>query len=278
MMENKMYKFFADIIFKHTGIHYPEQNYYQLKGRLKNLATYMNLESIEEVYQKFQKCMLPEERDFLLDAATNNETSFFRDKHPFEQLIPIIDSMGVTKNVNIWSAACSKGQEVYSILMTLKEKRPDLLSPGFYFRASDISPRALEQAQSGVYSQLEIQRGLPIQLMAKYFTQPEKSQWKISEELTKKVDFKCFNLFTGIYERNKFDLIFCRNVLIYQKFEEKKKIVQKLRQALKPGGCLILGSSESLIGMDDGYESHRFDRCSVFKKPKDASGGLSIAS
>lgn len=271
--KNEIYKFFADLIYNKTGIFYPEKDFYRLDARLNTLCKAYSCEDYISLYMLFSTKMNSlMERD-LINLATNNETFFFRDKKPFNFLSSHIfpQAKGQGKmSFNIWSCACSSGQEPYSIKMEYLEK-------GFNndfkleITATDISSEILDKAKSGVYSSLEVQRGLPIQLMVKYFFKNDDSSWKVNDDLKKDVSFSYFNILKDVYPVNKYDVIFCRNVLIYQDKKNKQEIVKNLFHALKPGGFLIFGAGESLIGFDHSYKQEVIEGCMIFIKPDQSS-------
>ncbi len=190
----------------------------------------------------------------VIEAMTTNETLFFRDDKPFRHfrsvLLPaMLKERESRKNLRIWSAACSTGQEPYSIAMTLT----DLLQgqPGWTIDilATDISETVLEQARSGIYTQFEIQRGLPAQMMVSHFTRQD-AQWQINEKFRRMVRFEAFNLMHGMERFGVFDMIFCRNVLIYFDEAMKKAVLQNMSRRLVPDGYLLLGGAESAMCAD----------------------------
>ena len=271
-ISHEIYKFFADYIYKKSGMVYNQNDYYRLDSRLKQLMKIFELASIEEVYKLYQGSVTYDMEAVLINLSTNNETYFFRDVKPFkvlvEKTIPeFIDEYKLPK-INIWSAAASTGQESYSILMSVLDK----LGPSHFdkvqIEASDISTDALNKAKSGIYTGLDVQRGLPIATLMKHFDQLESEDWKIGPQFTPKVKFFEFNLLTGMFPREKYEIIFCRNVLIYQNKENKSDILQNIFYALKPGGYLYLGNGESLIGLSTDFERVTFEGLTIYKRPK----------
>lgn len=272
MIKEEIFQYFADYIHKHTGITYHESNDYGLESRLNSLAQILSLKDVEDVYRLFRQEITPEMHELVTDLATNNETCFFRDGRPFnlltQDIIPeLMKKNSDSKKISIWSAACSTGQEPYSILMTLKDKCPALNTWEVILDATDISPRVLKQARDGAYTQLQVQRGLPIMTLQKYFTLKEDGTWVISNEFRTSVDFVLFNLLNGTYSFKKYDIIFCRNILIYQNIDNRKVITEKLYDALAPGGYLILGNGESLLKINDKFDQKILSKGTVFQKP-----------
>lgn len=264
---DKVYKYFAKLIFEKSGIHYPEKDFYRLDSRLNTLCESYGCKDYDELYTLYSTNMTSlMERD-LINLATNNETYFFRDKKPFEYLRNHVFKTARESGqptVNIWSCACSSGQEPYSIVMTFLDEVQNNFKLEVF--ASDISSKILDRAQEGVYSSLEVQRGLPVQNLVKYFEKGDNS-WSMKKELKDKITFGFFNILKDVYPVNKYDVIFCRNVLIYQDKENKQIILDNLYQALKPGGCLIFGAGESLIGFETGFKSELNDGLMCFVKP-----------
>ena len=203
---------------------------------------------------------------------TINETSFFRGgQRLFDNLarvaIPALQRARSTqRRLRIWSGACATGQEPYSILITLLEQCPQLADWKIEIIATDISSRALDQARSGVYNQFEIQRGLPVQLMLKYFTQTG-DHWQISDTLRRRIDFRRHNLLDSfLHLAPPLDIVFLRNVLIYFEPSTKIEVFQRLRQSMTPDGILVLGETESTLGITTDFQLN--DACRDFYQPE----------
>ncbi len=197
-----------------------------------------------------------------VDALTTNETYFFRDFHPFEALrktiLPdLIARRQAQRRLAIWSAACSTGQEPYSIAMLLREHFPQLADWEISILATDYSPTVLGQAAQGRYNQIEVNRGLPARYLVKYFIQAD-GTWTLRDEIRRMVDFRPFNLVRPWPILPPCDLILIRNVMIYFDVETKKTILTKIRNCLLPHGRLILGTAETTINLDANWspESH----------------------
>lgn len=206
----------------------------------------------------------------VVQAMTTNETSFFRDVRPFEVLktlvLPeLIAQRAAQRALNFWSAACSTGQEPYSVALVMREAVPTFLPTwNFRFIASDISTEVLARAIQGRYSQLEVNRGLPASLLVKYFQQ-EDNEWQIKADVRRMVEFREINLTEPWSILPLMDIVFMRNVLIYFSVETKKGILAKVRKLLKPGGFLFLGSSETTLNLDDGFEPVPTDRTACYR-------------
>jgi chemotaxis protein methyltransferase CheR len=193
----------------------------------------------------------------VVDAMTTNETSFFRDRHPFDAmkkvLLPgLVERRAAQRHLRIWSAACSTGQEAYSLAMMLRDDFPLLAAWRIEIIGTDISPSAVARARDGAYSTFEVQRGLPIQLLIRHFDQAGE-QWRIKPGLRRMADFREFNLLSELAPLGQFDIILCRNVLIYFDIPTKTRVLQAMHRRLARDGALILGGAESVFGICDSY-------------------------
>jgi len=208
----------------------------------------------------------------VVEAMTTNETSFFRDFHPYEALRKSIlpqftMKRAASKDLNIWSAACASGQEPYSIAMLLEEDFPALAGWNIKIIASELSAEMLARARAGRYSQLEVNRGLPAKLLVKYFRQ-HGVDWQIAEKIRNYVEFVPINLAAYWPPLPPMDIIFLRNVLIYFGVETKKKILRKARQQLREDGLLLLGGAETTFNLDDSFDRVQFDRTICYRVRK----------
>ncbi|MCB9061965.1 MAG: protein-glutamate O-methyltransferase CheR [Halobacteriovoraceae bacterium] len=270
MISNEIYKFFAELIYKKSGILYAENDYYRLDARLNTLVKELSLGSVEELHKAFRLGPDQKTLTLLVDLSTNNETYFLRDNKPFRtltrSLIPEFVEKIPAGNINIWSAGCSTGQEPYSILMSIfSTAKPEVISR-ITMTATDISTQAIKKGESGTYNGLEVQRGLPIALLMKFFSQNEDESWTINSEIRSKVQFSELNLLTEDFPSEKYHIIFCRNVLIYQDSVNREKIINKLYDALRPEGYLFMGAGESLIGMNVKFKQKKVEESIIFQK------------
>lgn len=205
-----------------------------------------------------------------VEALATNETFFFRDYHPFEALRrfilpPLLEKRSAARSLSIWSAACSTGQEPYSLAMLLREHFPQLAKDwNVSILATDLSPSILEQARAGRYSQFEVNRGLPAGYLVKYFTQRDGS-WFIRPEIKQCITFRPMNLVQPWPVMLPFDLIFVRNVMIYFDVGTKKTILKKIRNCLLPHGYLFLGTAETTTNLDPEYEPVAFGKAVVYQ-------------
>ena len=278
-LSDSQLKFFADFIEAKLGIIYVKDNYYQLIKRLEDIATQMNFSNVEELWQKAQPGIFGQMRMLLLDLATNNETSFFRDPSIFkaidEKILGSAEFSGDNPPpLRIWTCATSTGQEVYSLAMLLNVWQRLNPKRSFTYLATDFSERVLDQAKAGRYSQLEVQRGLPATMLVRHFHNESKGEasgshspgWMVNEELKKNITFKQQNLVEDFSALKPFDLVLCRNVLIYQNVENKIKIIQKIADKIVPNGFLVMGAAESLTGLSDAFELRQFERGAMYQK------------
>ncbi len=259
-----------------SGISLDQSKAYLFETRLGTLLEELNCSSFRDLYFKAMgdKGKVIEKK--IIDAISTNETLFFRDNSPFEMLkhkiIPdLIDSRMpkssiLPTNLKIWSAACSTGQEVYSIAIILKELLPDMKKFNIQLLGTDISDTAVKQASYGKYNKFEIERGLSSGILNKHFTS-EGNSWKISDEIRAMASFRKINLMLPFSALGKFDIIFCRNVAIYFTLKDRKKLFDKIGDKLEPGGFLLIGSTESLTGISTKFEPKRHMR-SIFYQLK----------
>lgn len=222
---------------------------YLIENRLEPIARREGFVTTQAFIRSLRDQQESPLHDVVIDALTTNETLFFRDVHPFDALrqhiIPeLIRARQTFRRLRIWSAACSTGQEPYSIATLLADKFPELESWDIKIIASDLSDTVLDKARTGRFSKLEINRGLPAAMLVRYFEQ-NLTEWTIREAIRKKVEFRKINLAEVWPILPRFDLVFLRNVMIYFETETKRKILSRMRHVLAPDGYLALGSSET---------------------------------
>jgi chemotaxis protein methyltransferase CheR len=250
------YEFLRKLLKERSGLDLSADKQYLVESRLVPLARKAGLPGIPELVQTMKGGAEKLTVD-VVEAMTTNETFFFRDKVPFDHLrdtiLPLMmQSRANRKTLRIWSAACSTGQEPYSIAMCLKEKAAQLAGWRFEIVGTDLSQEVLEKSKAGIYSQFEVQRGLPIQLLVKYFTQIGEL-WQISSDIRGMVQHKQLNLLQDFSHLGKFDVIFCRNVLIYFDQDTKVNIFERMSKVIEPDGMLMLGAAESVVGITDAF-------------------------
>jgi len=246
------YEYLRKFLKDYSGLDLSADKQYLIESRLFPLARKVGLSGISELVQKIMGGSAAFNVQ-VVEAMTTNETFFFRDKVPFEHfrnlIMPqMLRSRANRKSVRIWCAAGSTGQEPYSLAMSLKEMGAALGGWRIEIVATDLSQEVLEKSKAGLYSQFEVQRGLPIQLLVKYFKQVGEI-WQINPDIRAMVQQRQFNLLHDFSQLGVFDLIFCRNVLIYFDQETKTNIFNRLAKAVEPDGFLVLGAAETVIGL-----------------------------
>ena len=258
-----------ELILERSAIVIDAEKEYLVQSRLEPVAKEAGLGSLEELVAKLQGTPYGPLHKKVVEAMTTNETSFFRDTAPFEALkvnvLPdLIAKRASQKNLNIWCGASSSGQEPYTIAMVIREHFPELANWNIQFYATDISTEMLDRCRAGKFSQLEVNRGLPAQLLVKYFTKKGLG-WQISEDLRNLIKFQEMNLSGTWPIFPKFDIIFIRNVLIYFDVETKKRILGKTRQLLNPDGYFFLGGAETTLALDDAFQRVAVSGTSCYK-------------
>jgi chemotaxis protein methyltransferase CheR len=261
------FKVFAQYIHSLCGVILDDSKAYLIETRLSGLAQEQGCSTFSELYYKSRSDLSKTLARQIIDAITTNETLFFRDSAPFEMLqykiLPeLIDrrkkriSPGSSMPLRIWSAACSTGQEVYSIAILLKEMLGDLNQYNLRLIGTDISNRAVAQASRGIYNKTEIERGLPAGKLDRYFTAVD-GGWKIKDEIRAMASFSNLNLLENFPSMGRFDIIFCRNVAIYFTDQDKATLYKRLASMLEPDGYLIIGGTESLTGVSTLFAPQR---------------------
>lgn len=255
------YRAFCELLEKMSGISLGEGKQYLVVSRLRNLMKEEQVDSLDGIISRMRQEPKGSVTMKVIDAMTTNETLWFRDVHPFEilknQLLTEHYKGQPSKPLRMWSAACSTGQEPYSISMTLEEfyaKNPGTGRASCKIVATDLSDTVLAMARQGEYASLAIGRGLSPERLKKFFTPMADGRSKIRPELAARVEFRKLNLLESYALLGRFDIVFCRNVLIYFTADVKKQILTRIHSCLQPGGYLLLGGSESLNGMGDMYE------------------------
>jgi len=247
-----------DFLYKQSGLVLDERKAYLAESRLAPLMSRGGFKELSDLMRAVQRDDgLKRE---VINAMMTNETFFFRDRVPFDNLrntiLPaLIKARQEQRALRIWCAAASTGQEPYSIAMVLDEEMRKLTGWNVEILATDLSSSALAIAKRGVYSQFEVQRGMPVTHLLRYFQQ-QPDGWQINEYLRTKVRFKEFNLLRDFSEFKSFDIIFCRNVLIYFDLPTRRDILHRMSHSLAKDGSLILGSAESVIGLSDEFVPH----------------------
>lgn len=258
----------APFIAQLTGLVLDHSKAYLFETRLGPVLEKYNLEDFQSLIQGIA-LNRNIERD-TIDAITTQETLFFRDRHPFDyiqnQFFPeFFEKNGVGKELNIWSAASSTGQEIYSIAMTLSNILFDLSKYKITLTGTDISEEALEKARNGSYNKFELSRGIDIKLLNKYFVK-DGNNYQIREEIRRTAKFLKANLLKSLPPLPKMDLVFCRNVAIYFSREDRTKLYNKIADQLNPEGVLIISSTESLLNITDRFKQEKYRDTFFYRK------------
>jgi chemotaxis protein methyltransferase CheR len=253
------YEYLRKLLKERSGLDLSADKQYLVESRLVPLARKASLAGIPELVLKMKSGADALTSD-VVEAMTTNETFFFRDKLPFDHLkqavIPaLVQARAARRALRIWCAASSTGQEPYSIAMCLKEAGPMLAGWRTEIVATDLSLGVLEKSKAGIFSQFEVQRGLPIQMLVKYFTQ-NGEMWQLNAEIRGMVQHRQLNLLQDFSHLGTFDVIFCRNVLIYFDQDTKARIFERISQMIEPDGVLALGAAESVVGITSAFKPY----------------------
>ena len=253
------YEYLRKLLKDHSGLDLSADKQYLIESRLLPLSRKAGLPGISELVQKMRggSAVLVTQ---VVEAMTTNETFFFRDKVPFDHfrdtIMPeILKARASRKSVRIWCAAGSTGQEPYSLAMCLKEMGAQLSGWRIEIIATDLSQEVLEKSRAGIYSQFEVQRGLPIQMLVKYFKQNGEF-WQINPEIRAMVQHRQLNLLHDFSQLGTFDVVFCRNVLIYFDQDTKINIFDRLARVIEPDGFLALGAAETVVGLTETFKPY----------------------
>lgn len=263
------YAAFRTLLQEVSGIVLGDNKQYLVTSRLTRLMQEHGLDTFGVLMRQMKSDSKLRHR--IMDAMTTNETSWFRDSYPFdilkEHILPEL-AKNSPRQIRIWSAACSTGQEPYSLSMTVQEylqSKPGSLSGGgVQILGTDISPRVLEQARTGIYEGIAVSRGLSPERKQRFF-KPVGNSWQVIDSLRSCVTLRELNLMQSYTSLGKFDVIFCRNVLIYFSTDLKKDILSRMGKALNPGGYLVLGGSESISNYSDEFELVRWRNGVIYK-------------
>ncbi len=264
-MSTDIFRFFCEFVHEGSGISIGEDKRYLLEDRLGKLAQSLGCGTPDALYRQVRDSLTEDLKRKIIDSLTTNETLFFRDASPFEflaeKVLPILrEARKESRKLRIWSAACSSGQEIYSLLITLAEHAPDLMNWDLEILATDISDKALSRARQGTYTHLEIQRGMPMNHLIRYFKQ-KGNKWEFDEKLRSRVNFRRMNLTDSFAGLGKFDIIFSRYVLIYFDVETKSGIFDKFIDVINPDGYLFLGASEGIYGVTTQFQRQVDGKC-----------------
>ena len=251
------YEYLRKLLKDHSGLDLSTDKQYLIESRLLPLARKAGLVDIGDLVQRMKNGSISLIAQ-VVEAMTTNETFFFRDKIPFdhfrEKIMPeMLQTRAGRKSLRIWCAAGSTGQEPYSLAICLKEMGAALSGWRVEIVATDLSNEVLEKSRAGIYSQFEVQRGLPIQMLVKYFKQTGEL-WQINPDIRAMVQHRQLNLLHDFSQLGRFDVIFCRNVLIYFDQDTKTSIFGRLARTVEPDGFLVLGAAETVVGLTEAFK------------------------
>lgn len=259
-MKDEVFSFLAKLLREQSGLALPRDKEYLLESRLAPVARRHGHASIDAMYQAIRNGQgRAIERD-IIEAMTTNESFFFRDAATFDTfrkvvLPALVAARAARKTLRVWFAACSSGQEPYSVAMIFEEERARLAGWTIEMIATDISNEMIERSRDGLYSHFEAQRGLPIQMLAKYFDKEDQG-WRVKSALRDRIKFRPFNLLESHVSLGNFDVIFCRNVLIYFDLATKRDVLDRMSRQMARDGVLFLGGAETVIGVSDKFLPH----------------------
>ncbi|MBY0406613.1 MAG: protein-glutamate O-methyltransferase CheR [Rickettsiales bacterium] len=242
----------STLLKKRSGLDLREDKTYLIESRLLPVARSLKLNDVAALCDHIRRTPSEALLVEVTEAMTTNESSFFRDLKPYEQLKQVIlpelmQKQAIRKSLRIWSAACSTGQEPYSIAISIEEEKAKFAGWKVDIIATDLAKKVVDKAKGGIYTQFEAQRGLPIQMLLKYFTSLPDTSWQVKDHIRQAVQFKLQNLLEDYSTLGQFDLIFCRNVLIYFDEDTKAGVTERMARSLAPHGLLVLGATETLI-------------------------------
>jgi chemotaxis protein methyltransferase CheR len=247
-----------------SGLALEAEKAYLAESRLQPILQRLGLADLDILVVRLLSGQYPDLVREVVDAMTTNETFFFRDRTPFDNfrdvVLPnLLKARQEHRQIRIWCAACSTGQEPYSIAMILDEEARKLVGWQIEILATDLSQTVVASAREGIYSQFEVQRGLPISQLLRHFRQ-DGDRWRINPHLHSRIRFEEFNLLDDYNQLGRFDVIFCRNVLIYFDVVTKRKVLDKMAQVIAPDGYLFLGTAESAAGLTNAFLPHEEHR------------------
>ena len=252
-MNDGDFDFLRRLLHERSGLSLTPDKHYLIESRLGILCRRLALPGLDALIERLRRAGDPDLETAVVEAMTTNETFFFRDRSPFDlfrgTLLPeLLARNAATRSLRIWCAAVSSGQEAYSLAMILDEHAGRLAGWKVEILGTDISGEVLARARDALYTQFEVQRGLPVQMLLRHFLQ-EGDKWRVAPHIRDRVELRRHNLLEPCAQLGRFDIIFCRNVLIYFDLPTKTKVLSSIAAQLAPGGALILGAAETAIGL-----------------------------
>ncbi|MFA5564969.1 MAG: protein-glutamate O-methyltransferase CheR [Acidimicrobiia bacterium] len=263
------FQYVRELVYTSAALVVESGKGYLVESRLRPVAQAAGFKDVGAMVAKLRYEPYSRLHHEVVQAMTTNETSWFRDLHPYEALkstvIPdLVRRRSVEQSITLWSAACSSGQEPYSVAMVLRDSFPELTNWRVSILASDLAESVVNKAREGRYSQLEVSRGLPPNLMARYFTN-DGTQWVIKDELRKMVRFGVINLIGPWTEVPNVDIVMLRNVMIYFDIPTKQKILSRVKKIMRPDGYLFLGNAETTLNIDDSFVRVNPTRAGIYQ-------------
>jgi len=273
------FDYLRQLLRARSGLVLSAEKQYLAESRLLPVARRHGLTTLTELIGRLKAATTAPLNAEVVEAMTTNETFFFRDKLPFDHfrdtvLPALIEARAREKHIRIWCTAASTGQEPYSLAMTIKGLGAKLAGYRIEILGTDISGDVLERAKAGIYSQFEVQRGLPIQLLVKFFSQVGEA-WQIAPEIRAMVQFRQLNLLKDFSTLGSFDMVFCRNVLIYFDQETKIGVLNRLARQMPDDGFLALGAAETVVGLTDVFKPMSDKRGLYVRSPQKAASAAS---
>lgn len=252
------FQLLSGILKQRSGLALAEDKIYLLESRLTPVARKLGLDGLDDLIKMVRTQKTEALLKSITEAMTTNESFFYRDNKPFETfsnfVLPhMLKHRAQKKDFKIWSAACSTGQEPYTLAMILKEAAAKLNGWRVDILGTDLSEEVLEKARVGIYSQFEVQRGLPIQKLMAHFKETNQ-MWQIDASIRAMVKYRAINLLDSLIGLGRFDVVFCRNVLIYFEKETKSKVLDNIAKLLPDDGFLFLGAAETVMGLTDAFK------------------------
>jgi chemotaxis protein methyltransferase CheR len=263
------YAFLQDYVYRDSGIVLENDKHYLLQARLMPILKKDQLKTIDDICDRL-RAGNADLRQRVVEAMTTNETLFFRDPAVFDalktQIVPaLMKTREATRRLSFWSAAASSGQEAYSLAIMLLEMGLPAQGWSIQIMGTDLSNQVLDRARQARYMQIEVNRGLPAPYLVRYFSK-QGLEWQLKDNIRSMASFLKFDLRQSPSSLGTFDVVFCRNVLIYFDAPTKKKILGGLRGALRDDGCLLLGGAEAILDLDGGYARQVVGQASVYRK------------
>ena len=263
------FDFVRNLVKERSAIVLEESKTYLVDSRLTPIVRKLNLSSLTDLVARLRAERFGELHRSVIEAMTTNETSFFRDVHPFEafkkKILPeLIAKRSTERALTIWCAACSSGQEPYSLAMLMRENFAELGTWRTQIVATDLSTEILDRAKRGVFSQLEVNRGLPAPMLVRYFSR-QGLEWQVNDTIRNMITFRELNLIEAWPNMPRADVVFLRNVLIYFDIPTKKSILAKVRQVMRPDGYLFLGGAETTMNLDETFERVQLDKTGCYR-------------